>query len=194
MICSLDLLIWTRYYTHVFAYYLNSTLLFDICRARVFLSVCHLKPSFSPVSGYLTRGNEMKREPRPSPPLPDQVRGLFGHLGRSLGGCRLSRCPCVSLGVQSRDTGRKWQKEVVHMYDDSREFLWVSPLSSNVIRALWRWLSTNKWEKQLAVTCSPPGGSLAQAELVHSCTIFLCCLHDPNRDPNMNNNDHQVGL
>ena len=61
---------------------------------------CHLKTSFSLVSGYLTRGNEMNREPRPSPPLPDQVRGVFGHLGRSLGGCRVSRCPCVSLGVQ----------------------------------------------------------------------------------------------
>ena len=37
--------------------------------------------------------------------------------------------------------------------------------------------------------------------LVHSCTIFLCCLDgeiyeidDPYRNPNMNNKDHRVGL
>ena len=28
------------------------------------------------------------------------------------------------------------------------------------------------------MTCSPPGGSLAQAELEHSCAIFLYCLDD----------------
>ena len=35
-------------------------------------------------------------------------------------------------------------------------------------------------------------------KVVHSCTIFLCCLEgeiydDPYRNPNMNNNDHLVG-
>ena len=29
--------------------------------------------------------------------------------------------------------------------------------------------------------------------LVHSCTIFLCCLDDPYRNQNMNNKDHRVG-
>ena len=33
--------------------------------------------------------------------------------------------------------------------------------------------------------------------LVHSCTIFLCCLdgeiYDPYTNPNMNNRDHRVG-
>ena len=30
----------------------------------------------------------------------------------------------------------------------------------------------------------------ARWELVHSCTIFLCCLDDPYRNPNMKNDDH----
>ena len=30
--------------------------------------------------------------------------------------------------------------------------------------------------------------------LVHSCTIFLCCLDYPYSHPNMNNKDHRVGL
>ena len=29
--------------------------------------------------------------------------------------------------------------------------------------------------------------------LVHNCTIFLWCLDDPYRNPNMNNKDHRVG-
>ena len=29
--------------------------------------------------------------------------------------------------------------------------------------------------------------------LVHSCTIFLCCLDGPYRNPNMTNKDHRVG-
>ena len=33
----------------------------------------------------------------------------------------------------------------------------------------------------------------ARWELVHSCTLFLCCLDDPYRNPNMNNDDHWVG-
>ena len=35
------------------------------------------------------------------------------------------------------------------------------------------------------------------SQVVHSCTIFLCCLdgeiYDPYRNPNMNNKDHRVG-
>ena len=30
-------------------------------------------------------------------------------------------------------------------------------------------------------------------KIVYSCTIFLCCLDDPYRNPNMNNKDHRVG-
>ena len=30
----------------------------------------------------------------------------------------------------------------------------------------------------------------AGENLVHSCTIFLCCLDDLYRNPNMNNKDH----
>ena len=29
--------------------------------------------------------------------------------------------------------------------------------------------------------------------LVHSCTIYLCCLDGPYRNPNMNNKDHWIG-
>ena len=43
----------------------------------------------------------------------------------------------------------------------------------------------------VALNCSDGSGGL----IVHSCTIFLCCLddNDPHRNPNMNNKDHRVG-
>ena len=44
----------------------------------------------------------------------------------------------------------------------------------------------------IPLTPSPVGWSL-RLVVVHSCTIFLCCLDDPYRNQNMNNKDHRVG-
>ena len=49
-----------------------------------------------------------------------------------------------------------------------------------------------------ALTPSPPLSTwkrlyVSYKLIVHSRTIFLCCLDDPHRNPNMNKKDHRVG-
>ena len=41
--------------------------------------------------------------------------------------------------------------------------------------------------------CKPFSRSIVGKHIVYSCTIFLCCLDDPYRDPNMNFKNHRVG-